>query len=234
MKTKGHIDYDEKVAEYYGNPRNDLTSLVPPDARRLLDIGCAEGNFGARMMEKRPGMEVWGIEPMSEVAARAEARLTRIVCGTVESALAEIPDGHFDCITFNDVLEHLVDPWEVLRTVQSKLAPGGSVLASIPNLRYFPVVRSLVTQGDFHYVAQGVLDSTHLRFFTKKSMQRLFSESGYAVTQIHGLQWTQFPRLLGVLNRIFRRAFDDMHYLQFVIQAKPVLMRHTDEVRSIS
>lgn len=208
-------------SDYYGHGRDDIMGLVPSDVRRLLDVGCAGGEFGARMMQKRPEMEVWGIEPVAEIAARAVGKLSRVICKGVEDALADLPDGSFDFITFNDVLEHLVDPWTVLRSVQSKLAPGGSVLASIPNLRYFPVMKSLVFGGDFEYAAQGVLDRTHLRFFTKKSMQRLLRDSGYVVTRVDGLQWTRFPFSLSVLNRLTRRSIDDMHYPQFAIQAKP-------------
>lgn len=221
IEERGPIGYQFKSGNYYGNGRNELVSLVPSGVRKLLDVGCAGGDFGARLIHTRPGIEVWGIEPFPDVAARAKDKLTRVICGSVEDALDRIPDGEFDCITFNDVLEHLPDPWVVLKAIRPKLAAGGTILASIPNLRHFPVMKSLMFGGEFQYVEHGVLDSTHLRFFTKKSMQRMLHDSGYVVTKIEGLQWTRFPFIVSVLNRLTGRSMEDMHYVQFAIQAKP-------------
>lgn len=216
------MDYETKQEGYFGKTRPDMVALVPNGVRRLLDIGCGEGGFGGRLAVERPGLEVWGVEPMPTSAAVAASRLTRVISGSVESALAELPDGYFDCITFNDVLEHLVDPWAILRALRAKVAADGIVLASIPNLRHFPVMRSLLLKGDFRYAADGVLDKTHLRFFTKQSMRRLLEESGYVVTRMQGLDWVKFPLLMNVLNKLSGRSFEDMHYLQFAVEAKPV------------
>lgn len=215
-------DYEAKQPGYFGNTRPDIAALVPVGVRRLLDIGCGEGGFGARLAAERTGLEVWGVEQMPGSAAVAASRLTRVISGGVESALSELPDGYFDCITFNDVLEHLVDPWAILRALRPKVTADGILLASIPNLRHFPVMMSLLLKGDFRYAVDGVLDKTHLRFFTKQSMQRLLEESGYAVTRMQGLQWTRFPLLLNLVNQLSARSFEDMHYLQFAVEARPV------------
>ena len=211
---------DEKATAYYRNTRRDIAALLPLRPVKLLDIGCAEGRFGAHVLERNAGSEVWGIEVMPDVAARAAARLTHVLCGPIEELLGDLPEAHFDFITFNDVLEHLTDPWSVLRSMKSKLAADGLLIASIPNIRYFAVLRSLLLDADFEYVSEGVLDRTHLRFFTKKSMRRLFSESGYSVTQVDGLNWEPFPIWLRIANRLLRRSFDDMHFVQFAIQGK--------------
>ena len=170
----------------------------------------------------RPDLEVWGIEPMPEAAAIAQGRVAKLLCGPVEAMIEQLPAGHFDCITFNDVLEHLTDPWDVLRQMRGKLADDGVIVASIPNIRHFPVVKALLKDADFCYTKQGVLDRTHLRFFTEKSIKRMLADCSYEQTQIIGLHWTPFPVVISVLNRLMRRSFDDMHYRQFAIQAKPV------------
>ena len=213
-------DYEVKQASYFAHRRPEMAALVPAHVKRLLDIGCGEGAFGAGLLAKRPDLEIWGIEPTPSAQAAA-SRLTKVFHGGVEGVLAQLPDGYFDCITFNDVLEHLVDPWETLRALRPKIAPSGVVLASIPNLRHLPVMKSLVLKGDFEYMDEGVLDRTHLRFFTQQSMRRLLNESGYAVTRMQGLNWTRFPFALSLLNRLSSRSLEDMHYLQFAVEAIP-------------
>ena len=173
-------------------------------------------------MKARPGIEVWGVEPVQRAASRAEERLTRVICSPAEKAIDQLPDGYFDCITFNDVLEHMVDPWSMLRTIQAKLSPNGVIVASIPNLRHFPVLKSLMLDGEFRYVDEGILDRTHLRFFTQKSMKRMFGDCGLSVMRIEGLNWQALPGFMAIINRLTGRALNDMYYLQFGIQAKPV------------
>lgn len=219
MTTSTDTSEDGK---YYGHVRSELFAFVPAETKRLLDVGCAEGTFGAGIMKARPGIEVWGVEPVQKAATVAEGRLRRVICGPAEAAIEQLPDGYFDCVTFNDVLEHMVDPWSMLRSIQSKLAPDGVIVASIPNLRHFPVLKSLMFDGDFRYVEEGILDRTHLRFFTKKSMQRLFGDCGLSVTRMEGLNWQALPGFMAIINRLSGRALDDMYYLQFGIQARPL------------
>jgi len=120
----------------------------------------------------------------------------------------------------NDVLEHLPDPWTVLRQAHGLLNPGGVVVASIPNLRYFPVLKDLVLRGEFEYQRDGVLDRTHLRFFTRKSIGRLFEDTGYSVRAVEGLRGIVFPWKFGLLNRMLGRRFEDSRYLQFACIAE--------------
>jgi hypothetical protein len=116
----------------------------------------------------------------------------------------------------------MVDPWGMLRMIQTKLAPDGVIVASMPNLRHFPVMKALMVDADFRYVQEGILDRTHLRFFTRKGMRRLFEECGLSVVRMEGINWTSVPAYWGIINRLAGRVFDDTYYLQFAIQAKPV------------
>ena len=219
---QSHAGYTAKDAGYFGNPRKDLIDLLPAGIDRLLDVGCGEGGFGRSAMARHDGIEVWGIELQASAAEVARQGLHRVICGSIEDSIAQLPDGYFDCISFNDVLEHLVDPWAVLKLVKTKLSPKGFVFASIPNLRYAPVMKALFWHGEFEYTERGVLDVTHLRFFTRKGIHQLMEKSGYAIAKIDGLQWAFFSWPFILLNRLLRRRFDDMHYLQFVVQARPV------------
>jgi SAM-dependent methyltransferase len=161
---------------YYEHPRPDVVALVPADARYVVDVGCASGALGNALKAARPDVEVRGIEPVADVAQQARERLDDVLIGHAEDPM---PDNWPapDCVIFADVLEHLVDPWAVLSTWKERLAPGGTVVASIPNVAHHSVVRGLV-RGRFDYVEAGILDRTHLRFFTRRTIFELFERCG--------------------------------------------------------
>jgi SAM-dependent methyltransferase len=170
---------------YPDAPRSEVIPFLPLKARRFLDIGCGFGGFGSAIKAIRPNVYVCGVEPSEEAAAVAASRLDHVFVGDFPD---DVPRERFDCLVFNDVLEHLVDPWSALRESHQFLEPNGRIVASIPNVRYLPVVMEIVLKGDFRYRDEGVLDRTHVRFFTKKSMVRMFDETGFVVESTDCLQ----------------------------------------------
>ncbi|MBJ6801184.1 glycosyltransferase [Geomonas propionica] len=169
-------------AGYFTCERPEVRRLVSRRARRVLDVGCAAGRLGLAL-KKRQGAEVWGIEPAPEAARAAQAVLDRVLAGSVEEALPGLPQDYFDSIVAADVLEHLVDPERVLRELAAKLSPGGEVIVSLPNVRHWSVLKELL-EGNWEYRDAGILDRTHLRFFTRNSALALFDRAGYAVTSV--------------------------------------------------
>ena len=147
---------------------------------------CRCGFIGQLEEHVDAGAEFWGIEPVAEAADVARTGSRTIQHGLFPDAL-DAPPNHFDCITFNDVLEHMYDPWEALKTTRSLLAPGGKVVASIPNIRNYETLSDVFLKGDWQYTASGVLDVTHLRFFTQTSLRRMFDEAGYRVELVEEL-----------------------------------------------
>src|SRR5207244_3185918 len=148
----------------YSAPRPEMLQFLPTAAQRMLEIGCAEGAFSAAV-KGRTGAEAWGIEFSPEAAERARAVLDRVLVGDANERIAELPDASFDLVICNDVLEHLVDPGATLRQLRTKLAPGGVVVSSIPNIRYLPALSKVVFRKDFPQEDIGIFDRTHLRFF---------------------------------------------------------------------
>ena len=207
---------------YYVQHRSEMLPFIPPHTKRMLDVGCAEGGFASLVLTQRPNIEIWGIEPVEQAAQKAQVRLTKVLCCGIETAIDQLPAGHFDCITFNDVLEHLVDPWAVLKMMRDKLAQGGQLLASIPNLRYFPVIKQIIQEADLRYTHSGVLDRTHLRFFTQKSMIQMFKDCGYRVERIVGINGEKLPFKFALINRLVGGAWNDMQYKQFAVAAQAV------------
>ena len=170
------------MAMYADFTRSEIHSAIPRSVTTLLDVGCFQGGFGGALKADR-NLFVWGIEQDPVAASIAATRLDRITIATFPHA---IPDMLFDCITFLDCLEHMEDPWTALRSARDHLGPGGTIVASIPNVAHFTIIMGLV-RGTFTYVDAGILDRTHLRFFTKQSIVDLFQEAGLDVTSIVAL-----------------------------------------------
>jgi len=213
-------NYDSKTSTYYHNPRLEMLSFIPKDAKRLLDIGCSTGGFGANLKKVNSTIEIWGIEPYSSAASEASKQLDKVINSIFEKDLPELEGQKFDVIVFNDVLEHLVNPEKTLNDCHQYLKEGGVVVASIPNIMYFPLfVKQLLLKEDWEYMKEGVFDNTHLRFFTKKSMLRLFKDSGYNVQHIQGINAYQ-SKLFSMLNFFFLNKFKNWRYQQYVVVSK--------------
>ncbi len=206
---------------YYQAQRREMLPFIPPDARHFLELGCGAGIFGALLREQIGGAHVIGVEVHPDAAAEARKRLDVVIESPIEAALNSIPDESVDCVVCNDVLEHLVDPWSVLRRLRSILRPGGTVVSSIPNVRHFPVFKAYFLGGEWRYEKHGVLDQTHLRFFTKQSIERLFRETGFNVDRIEGIFGYRLPWKAALLNRLLRGRLDDMQYERFASVATP-------------
>src|SRR5215216_6066274 len=157
-----------------------ITELVGPD-KLVLDVGCAAGNLAEVLAER--GCRVTGIEIDPEAARQAEERCERVIVGDVErlDLGAELDEESFDVVLFGDVLEHLKDPLRTLDRLKPFLRPEGYVVASIPNVAHGSV-RLALMQGKFQYSSLGLLDDTHLRFFTRESVEQLFTEAGLLIT----------------------------------------------------
>jgi 2-polyprenyl-3-methyl-5-hydroxy-6-metoxy-1,4-benzoquinol methylase len=212
--------YLEKTSQYYASERRDMLPFIPKGVSTLLDVGCSSGAFGAIVKSER-ACSVVGVEPHGPAAQEASKRLDYVLnAGFPLSSDQLVALGRFDCITFNDVLEHIIDPWAALDQAKALLNPGGAIVASLPNVRHYPTLRKLVLSGEWKYDAEGVLDRTHLRFFTPSSMRSLFEDSGLDVVTITPMGWTNFPLWLSVINRLASRRFQDSHHMYFACVAR--------------
>lgn len=168
------------VGQEVFRPRWDLVGLVPLPARRILDIGCGPGLTGAAL-KSEGAEEVWGVERDPQLAAEARVHLDVVVCSDLEQpALLTLPEHYFDVILYGDVLEHLIDPWTVLREGRRFLRQRGRIVVSLPNAQHISVLGGLL-RGEWKYVDDGILSIGHLRFFTTRSMRSLISGAGYQI-----------------------------------------------------
>jgi SAM-dependent methyltransferase len=190
-----------------------VQALVPSSARRVLDLGCATGALGAGL-----DATVVGIERDPDFAASAARRLDRVLVADLESVdFARL--GRFDCVVAADVLEHLADPWGVLRrAVADALEPGGTVVVSLPNVRFFETFWQLGVRGRWPRREHGVFDASHLRWFTRADAVDLLEEAGLAVERVEPLirvrpGGSRFDRLFGWLARTPLAGFFAFQYL---------------------
>jgi 2-polyprenyl-3-methyl-5-hydroxy-6-metoxy-1,4-benzoquinol methylase len=206
---------------YYTGEKREIAVLIPKNIRSLLDVGCGEGLFGKYLKKSNKNLEVWGIEPVVEVAKNAKKNLDNVLVGNIEDSFGIINKKKFDVVTYNDVLEHLVDPWTILDNTKKILNNDGLVIVSLPNVRFVNNLLHIIFKKDFEYEDAGIRDRTHLRFFTKKSMIRMFEDTGYEILDIHGTNPTEGLKFK-VLNILTFGYFRDTQYLQFAVVAKAV------------
>lgn len=165
---------------YYSSSRKQMLAFVPSTARWILDVGCAEGKFGA-LLKERLGAEVWGIEYEPAAAEKARKRLDHVLTGDVLELIETLEAEKFDCLTLLDVIEHLADPFTLLKSVKRILSKDGCLVLSVPNVLHISNLYRLLVEKDWHYIDHGILDRTHLRFFTKKSLIRTLNSHGYQI-----------------------------------------------------
>jgi 2-polyprenyl-3-methyl-5-hydroxy-6-metoxy-1,4-benzoquinol methylase len=205
---------------YYGNDRSEILAFIPNEIGAILDVGCGYGGF-LDLVKCNLNAETWGLELVDSVAETLNGHIDFVLKGSIEESYLLLPNNYFDCITFNDVLEHLTYPDEVLISIREKFSNKGLLVASLPNVRYLRNLYNLIILKDWKYEDSGILDRTHFRFFTKKSMNRMFHESGYEVISITGIF-----RLNGFKFKLFNLItfgyFEDCLYERFVCVVKPI------------
>ena len=170
-----------KSEEYYGAVRTDMVSWLPDPPGRVLDVGCGSGATG-RLLSARSPERLVGIEIDPSAAERARDAYDEVLVGSAETILAEL-DGPFDSLLCYDVLEHLVDPWAVLRELARLSAPGARLHVSLPNARHLSLLVDVMARGTFGYTAHGHRDDTHLRWFTPRDIERAIADAGFVVRE---------------------------------------------------
>ena len=186
FQPRGPYEWQRLHAESgsYGDNQHPMAAQYlrfPP--KLALDIGCHTGALGAAIKEKYPDAIVWGVEPDAGAAEIARSRLDTVLQEQFESiawSAEGITAGSFDTVFLMDVLEHLYDPWKALLFLRGMLKPGAQVVVSVPNVRNLMLMQDLAA-GNWHYRAAGLLDVTHIRFFTNRDLIRMFYQTGFQV-----------------------------------------------------
>jgi len=201
-----------KASKYFVEFREEILPLLPERAGRVLDLGCGSGETSGYLKQIKRFDWVCGVEGSLAAAEIAKTKLDQVVIGDIEKIDFGIPNGSLDLILVLDILEHLVDPWNILAKLHALLKPGGIIIVSIPNVRHYSVVIPLLFLGDWRYSQEGLLDSTHIRFFTKRTAAKMFNGAGFE-TEI--TDFTGAKRGLGsFLNRCTLGLFKEFFIFQ--------------------
>jgi 2-polyprenyl-3-methyl-5-hydroxy-6-metoxy-1,4-benzoquinol methylase len=178
--------------QYFQANRGPMSAFLPDNYKRVLEIGCAAGGFSDHLKQS---CEVWGVEPNRSAASIAALKLHRVLVGTYNSVAETLPERYFDLVICNDVIEHM-DTWThghmddhdaFLEAIKNKMIPGGYIVGSIPNVRHITALFKMLIIKDWKYSESGILDRTHLRFFTAKSLRRTLQEHAYRIEKFAGL-----------------------------------------------
>ena len=210
----------ETAREYYKNFRPEMMAFVPARYSKVLEVGCAEGNFSTQL---QADSERWGIEMDKHSAQAARGKLTKVLLGSYDEVVDAIPDDYFDLIICNDVIEHMSDHDWFLTSIRTKLRSSGVLIASLPNVRHIRNLFELLVTKEWRYRSSGILDRTHLRFFTYNSIVRTFREHDFVVEQIAGINQSKksVMRLIaGVIWLLTASYYSDIQYPQFAVRVR--------------
>jgi 2-polyprenyl-3-methyl-5-hydroxy-6-metoxy-1,4-benzoquinol methylase len=205
-----------KGTSYYSAERHDLVARLPPPLGRVLDVGCGAGAVAQRV---RAAGATWvtGIEPQPEAATAARDACDEVVPLPVEEALDDL-GGPFDTVLCYDVLEHLVDPWSVLRRLREVAVPGARLQVSVPNARHLSLALDLYVRGTFGYRASGHRDNTHLRWFTRRDIVAAVDDAGWRAESVSHTRLS-VPRR--ILERVtFGRSSEFLVFQWYVLATR--------------
>jgi len=184
----------------------DLIDVLPLSAKRVIDIGCGVGEI-AKEYHVRGAPEYYlGIEIMPEDAEIAKQHCSQVWVGNIEEFDSATWDQmtNFDLWVFGDVLEHLYDPWQILKKVRSVLPNHGSIACCIPNVQHWSI-QARLSIGDWRYADKGLLDRTHVRFFTRQTILEMLTDAGFEITDLIP-RYIDHPSAEGFLNAIENMA----------------------------
>ncbi len=210
--------------------RDSLTLIVErvPRGSAVLELGTATGYLG-RFLGEQWDCTVDGVELIEDMASVARPAYRRMVVADLEEKLLRehFPAGGYDVVICADVLEHLYNPAAIVAQIKGLLKPGGRLIVSVPNMAYAGLVLDLIA-GNFEYTELGLLDRTHIRFFTRATITRMIEEQGFRITDVETVPWPFessefYPRLkdrpLPLKNYLFARPDGDVY--QFILVAEP-------------
>ena len=185
-----YVDHSTSVPDYFSRFNPDILKLIPPDAQIVLEIGCGAGALAAAYRRVNPRVEWYGVEPNHSAASHAFAAdhvdyVCRKPLEECDFDNESFPDQPFDVLILGDVLEHMANPWEQLKRLAAMAQAGAQILACIPNVGHWTIVRDLL-KGEWGYADEGLLDRTHLRFFTLASIKSMFADAGLHVFEVRG------------------------------------------------
>lgn len=217
--------YSDKANVYFTRPRKDLISFLPErTGLKILEIGAGGGDTLIELKQSGKASEVTGIELFAlDGTYQNNALIDRFIVGNIEEIKPDLRTNYFDAILFGDVLEHLLDPWSVVKNVSGFLKPGGLLIASIPNIRSRQAFKKIFLEGDFGYTSEGLFDKTHYRWFCKKNMIHLLTPTSFELVSVTSNLELKKGSGTRILNRLTGRFFEEFLTVQFITVTRKII-----------
>lgn len=214
----------------YVGLRPDLLEYIRGDGNVVLDVGCATGENGRYLLENGLASKVVGVEKDKSMSDKAGNVLTNVIVGTIESdaaIAATKKEGPYDYILLGDVLEHLLEPTQVLRSLSGLLSASGKIVMSLPNVQHFDVFLHVFVKGYWPRNERGIFDKTHLRWFTLRNIYEMVDDAGLHVIELkrkyryRDQQGSRFPFYGEILKSWFKNYYTFQYVLVCQTLEKP-------------
>jgi len=208
------------LLKYHEGIRSEILDFIPKKYAKVLEIGCGKGGFRKNLLLD---CEYWGVEPYEQVATIALGELDYVLASTFDDAYDDLPDNYFDLVICNDVIEHMDNHYKFYNKIQKKCVKDAYMIGSIPNVRYISNLFELLIKKDWKYKEEGILDKTHLRFFTIKSIKHDFKLFNFKIEKLYGINQIKFSKrtLSGWKMILFQKILgSDTRFLQFAFRIK--------------
>jgi O-antigen biosynthesis protein len=201
---------------YYNHDRPSIVAMISPGPNIILDLGCGAGAVGRKLREVGKAAEIVGVELFESAAQEAARHYTEVHSGDIEEM--SLPySKRFDYVVCGDILEHLKDPYSVVKRIHGWLKDDGRFICSLPNVRYWRVLTDLVFRGAWDYSDAGIMDRTHLRFFTRRSCFKMLGDAGFVIERC---RMPNSARRYIVLNAVTFGVFGEFLGTQIIVSAK--------------
>lgn len=211
--------YLNKEVDYFSNIRSEIKDLLPSYSKKTLDIGCGDGATLEWIKATKKCEKTYGIEISEPSYLKAKKILDKTLNANIEKEKNFFLGEKFDLILVLDVIEHLIDPWKFLNLIKMRLNDSGSIIISVPNIRHYSILKNLIFHGNWEYSQSGILDSTHLRFFTKKSLKLIFQKENLKIEMLkkYPIDYSGKAR---IFNKISLNLFSDFLTQQYIFKLK--------------
>jgi 2-polyprenyl-3-methyl-5-hydroxy-6-metoxy-1,4-benzoquinol methylase len=215
-------NYLQKNDTYFNKIRYDIVKLISGNNLKILEIGAGHCDTLVYLKEKKIAKEVVAVELIRKFGSNQDSvNLDKLIICKIEDLNINEYKNYFDIIIFADVLEHLIEPWDVLENSKKMLKDNGKIIVSLPNIRFYESFISIILKGRFPYSDQGLFDITHMRFFCKNDMNIMFSKLNFFIEKQYPI--FKLANKIGrayILNFITFGLFEEFLSLQYVTVLK--------------
>ena len=217
--TESEELYQVKSNDYYGSTRAEISDLLPENIERVLEIGCGNGSTLKWLKNYKNAKFISGVELNKELYYSNNLELDLFISGNIEELDLNILPNSIDLLLCLDVLEHLNNPWDILDKLYQLMKPGSVLIVSLPNISHKSVILSLLFKNDWCYQNSGILDKTHIRFFTKKTSSLMISRSNFKIEAVKSILLIEKYSKSWFLNKITLGLFKRFITSQYIFRA---------------